>query len=78
MVSCNAADLEMLTGEDQLVEYRFNTNVAIHQFCGRCGIYTFHRMRKAPDTYAVNAGCLEEVDPFALSPVLIEGAKVYS
>lgn len=78
MVSCDEGDLEILTGAEQLVEYRFNTRVAIHYFCGRCGIYTFHRMRKLPDKFAVNSGCLEDADLSVLAPVLIEGSKVYS
>jgi hypothetical protein len=78
MVSCDQHDLEIRSGREQLTEYRFNTKVAIHYFCGQCGIYTFHRMRKLPDKYAVNAGCLEDVDLAGLSPILIEGSKVYS
>jgi hypothetical protein len=74
MVRCGQDDLEILTGRDVLTEYRFNTDVAIHYFCERCGIYTFHKMRKLPDTYAVNVGCIDAVDMSALHPVLIEGS----
>lgn len=78
MVSCDQNDLQIETGREQLTEYRFNTKVAIHYFCRTCGIYPFHRMRKAPDKYAVNAGCLEDIDLSELQPILIEGSKVYS
>jgi len=78
MVRCDQNDLAIESGKDLLSEYRFNTNVAIHYFCSRCGIYTFHKMRKFPDKYAVNAGCLDGVDLSALHPVLIEGAINYS
>lgn len=76
MVRCDQDDLEIRSGQDALTEYRFNTNVAVHSFCGTCGTYVFHRMRKLPDKYAVNAGCFEDVDPSALSPIFIEGSKV--
>jgi len=35
-------------------------------------------MRKRPDKYAINAGCLEGIDLFVLRPIFIEGAKAYS
>ena len=73
MVRCDRNDLEIHTGRDSLVEYQFNTRVAIHYFCGECGIYTFHKMRKLPDKYGVNAGCLDDLP--ALQPIFIEGSK---
>lgn len=75
MVRCDAADLHIESGQDQLTEYRFNSAVAIHSFCKRCGIYTFHRMRKLPDKYGVNAGCIEGLDLSTLTPIFIEGSK---
>jgi len=32
----------------------------------RCGIYTFHRKRAAPDHFGVNVFCLEDFDPAAV------------
>lgn len=78
MVSCDESDLTIRTGRELLTEYRFNTKVAVHYFCGRCGIYTFHKMRKLPDKYAINAGCIEDIDLSVLAPILIEGSKAYS
>jgi len=75
MVRCDQSDLEILSGQEMLAEYRFNTNVAIHAFCKQCGIYTFHKMRKLPDKYGVNAGYLQGVDLAVLDPIFIEGSK---
>ena len=75
MVRCDQDDLDIHTGRDMLTDYRFNTKVAIHSFCRQCGIYTFHRMRKLPDKYAVNAGCLDGIDLSALRPIFVEGSK---
>lgn len=75
MVRCDQDDLEIHSGRELLTEYRFNTQVAVHYFCGKCGVYTFHKMRKLPDKYGVNAGCLDGVDLKALRPVFIEGSK---
>ena len=76
MVRCEVEDLEVLKGQNLLTKYQFGTMIAVHHFCKVCGIYVFHRMRKDPSKYAVNAGCLEKVDLSKLDPVLIEGSKV--
>ena len=78
MVRCHEDDLKIETGRQSLVEYQFNTKIAIHYFCKVCGIYTFHKMRKLPDHYAVNVGCIEGIDQSALHPISIEGSKVYT
>ncbi len=62
MAKVHASSLTILTGEDVLTEYRWNTGVARHFFCACCGIYTFHRKRSAPDHYGVNVTCLEGFD----------------
>ena len=52
----------LLSGEDALHEYRFNTGIAQHLFCRHCGIYGFHHPRSAPDAYQVNVRCLDDFD----------------
>lgn len=54
------ADFELLSGEEHLSTYRFNTQVAQHRFCTTCGIHTFTRPRSHPDGYDINARCLDE------------------
>ena len=54
---------ELLAGEGELVEYRFNTGVAKHQFCRHCGIHAFYVPRSDPDKIDVNVRCLDGVDP---------------
>jgi len=63
--------VEVLEGAEALTEYRFNTGVARHFFCSKCGIYTHHRRRSNPNEYGVNAACLEGVSPFDFAEVLI-------
>jgi hypothetical protein len=41
-----------------LTSYRFNTGIARHLFCARCGIKSFYVPRSNPDGYSVNARCL--------------------
>jgi hypothetical protein len=63
-------------GEDALTVYRFNTGVAQHYFCSRCGIYTHHRRRSNPNQYGVNVACLKGVSPFDFADVpVIDGVN---
>jgi hypothetical protein len=54
------ADFELLRGGDALRVYQFNTRVAIHRFCGTCGIHPFNTPRSNPDCVAVNIRCLDD------------------
>jgi hypothetical protein len=50
----------LLSGEDVLTAYTFNTATAKHLFCRRCGVKSFYVPRSHPDGYSVNARCLEQ------------------
>ncbi len=49
----------LISGDDALTLYRFNTGTARHMFCRVCGIKSFYVPRSHPDGYSVNARCLE-------------------
>ena len=49
----------LLSGEDSLTTYSFNTGVARHSFCSHCGIKSFYVPRSHPDGINVNARCLD-------------------
>lgn len=55
-----AARFRLLAGGELLSSYRFNTGVALHLFCKRCGVKSFYRPRSNPDGWSVNARCLDE------------------
>jgi hypothetical protein len=65
--------LTIIAGEDALSTYEWNTRRAKHHFCSRCGIYTFHRKRAAPDHFGVNVFCLEGFDPASVPVRATEG-----
>jgi len=58
----------LLSGSEVLSTYTFNTRIAQHLFCSRCGIHSFGRPRSQPDKISVNLRCLDE-DVLALFSV---------
>jgi ribosomal protein S18 acetylase RimI-like enzyme len=68
---------ELLAGEDDLTEYRFNTGLARHRFCRRCGIHPFYVPRSDPDKIDVNVRCLDDagVDVERLPVDAFDGAN---
>jgi hypothetical protein len=50
---------KLLSGEDVLTRYTFNTGVAQHLFCSTCGIKSFYVPRSHPDGFSINARCLD-------------------
>jgi hypothetical protein len=54
-----AGRFHLLQGKDALAEYTFNTGVARHLFCRRCGVKSFYVPRSNPDGISVNARCLD-------------------
>ena len=53
------AGFRLLKGDDALSTYAFNTGKAKHLFCKVCGIKSFYVPRSHPDSYSVNARCLD-------------------
>lgn len=47
-------------GEDALTRYRFGTGAAEHLFCSKCGVKSFYQPRSHPESWSVNASCLDE------------------
>ena len=73
MAKVHESALTVTAGEDALSLYRWNTGIARHYFCSRCGIYTFHRKRAAPDHFGVNVFCLDGFDHAAVPVRATEG-----
>jgi hypothetical protein len=55
-----ADQFRLLSGQDALTVYQFNTGTARHLFCSVCGIKSFYVPRSHPDGFSVNARCLDE------------------
>ena len=59
---------ELLSGSEALVSYRLGTGAAEHLFCGRCGVKSFYQPRSHPDSWSLNANCLDEPVELAIEP----------
>ena len=64
-------DFKITKGQDKLKLYQFHTKVAKHFFCSNCGIYTHHNPRSNPAMTGFNVGCLDEIDTFKLTDIVI-------
>jgi len=64
---------DLVSGQDDLATYRFNTGVAEHTFCRVCGIHAFYVPRSDPDKIDVNVRCLDGVDLSALAIKRFDG-----
>ena len=64
---------ELLSGDDALTTYRFNTGNAKHTFCSTCGIHAFYVPRSDPDKIDVNVRCLDDINLAAVKPLSFDG-----
>lgn len=56
-----ASKFRLVAGGEHLQTYTFNTGVAQHKFCRKCGIKPFYIPRSNPDGFDVNVRCLDPV-----------------
>ena len=69
MASVPVDKLRIVSGEDKLSLYQWNTMQAKHFFCSVCGIYTHHQRRSNPSEYGFNVACIIGVDISVLGPI---------
>lgn len=63
----------LISGQNTLTEYSFNTHAAKHLFCSRCGIKSFYIPRSHPDGVSVNANCLDKATINSISITEFDG-----
>jgi len=63
----------LLTRWEDMATYQFNTGVARHHFCPRCGVASFYIPRSNPDQIDINLRCVAGVDIEALTLAHFDG-----
>jgi hypothetical protein len=72
-----AAQFRLTRGDEALLNYRFNTHVIEHRFCGTCGVELFGQA-EAPDgapMKGLNLRCVKALDLDALELEHVDGAS---
>jgi hypothetical protein len=64
---------KLLSGQEDLRDYRFHTGVARHLFCGFCGIKSFYVPRSHPESFSVNLNCLDLPDELDVTIEAFDG-----
>ena len=72
-----AAMFTLVSGEGEMTSYKFNKKVIDHLFCSTCGVTSFARGvgKDGQPMVAVNARCLDGVDPASLEVMHFDGAS---
>ncbi|XP_032698880.1 centromere protein V-like protein 1 [Lontra canadensis] len=55
-----ASRFTLLLGAESIVTYRSHAHPALHSFCGRCGVQSFHASVSDPSVYGVTRRCLDK------------------
>ena len=76
MIMIPKENFKLLEGSESLSLYQFNTEIAKHFFCKKCGIYTHHNRKSYLNGMGVNLGCIEDVDPMEFDVIQFDGKKL--
>ena len=72
-LTVHQSKFHLLSGENNLTEYRFDSGEARHLFCKTCGIKSFYHPRSHPDGISVNVNCLDHSTIASISTKQFDG-----
>ncbi|MBI04870.1 MAG: type I-B CRISPR-associated protein Cas8b1/Cst1 [Pelagibacteraceae bacterium] len=64
--------IKINSGYENLSIYKFNTNIAKHHFCKKCGIFVYSNRRFDSNGIAVNLGCIDDINTFKIDTKLAD------
>jgi len=68
--------LRMHTPMEALNTYQWHTKTATDYFCPNCGILPFRHPRTAPEMWAINVRCIEEIDIASIPRDEVHGSNL--
>lgn len=68
--------LQVDANDEDLGLYQFDSGIAKHYFCRRCGIYTHNEMLRFPGHFRVNIGCIEGLDTSDFEVTVFDGKNL--
>ncbi len=72
-----AVNFKLISGEDNLSEYRFNKKQIAHLFCKTCGVQSFSKSTwEGVDMMAINVRALAEIDIETMPRKKVDGKSV--
>ncbi len=66
-------DFKILSGEEYLSTYTFNTKIAQHKFCKECGVQSFYYPRSNPHGVAITIYCLDDYETVSYTIIDFDG-----
>ena len=66
-------NFKLLSGENELTTYTFNTKTALHMICRICGVQAFYQPRSHPNGFAVTIYCLDNFNNVKYKVVQFNG-----
>jgi hypothetical protein len=72
------SDFKQLSGENDMTEYRFNTNKIQHLFCATCGVEAFGKGEddKGNKTVAINVRTIDDIDLSTITRMPYNGKDI--
>ena len=72
------SSFKIISGENELSEYRFNTGKISHLFCQSCGVESFGKGKNSKNegTVAINVRTIDDIDLTTLHRMPYDGKKV--
>ena len=66
-------NFKIICGNDSLVVYKFNTQMAEHKFCRNCGVQSFYHPRSNKNGVAVTIYCVDDFKSLKFEIINFDG-----
>ena len=76
MASVPVENVTILKGKDVLSLYQWDTKVAEHYFCSKCGVYTHHKRLSNQKEYGINIACIDGVKSLSYKNVPVGNGEL--